>query len=297
MTLPRQILPNSTYLVTRRCTQRQFLLRPSKKTNQIFLYCLALAAQKTGVLIHAFCVMSNHHHLVVTDPDGRLPEFTAHLHKLVAKCINATLGKFENLWSSEQPSQVTLLEDEEVFKKMIYVVCNSVISFLVDSCYQWPGLCSTPKVMRKGKIVAKRPDVFFSEKGSMPENITLEITRPAIYEHLNTSQFIDMFSEAIREKERELRAQAKRSKKRFMGKRKVLKQNPFDRPATTAPWRNLKPQVAGNKWRRMEALGRIKDWLQAYREAWRKWKAGARDVVFPPGTYALVHYGGACCVT
>ncbi|MCC6355521.1 MAG: hypothetical protein IT577_16655, partial [Verrucomicrobiae bacterium] len=40
MTAPRQILPGQLYLVTRRCTQRQLLLRPDETTTQIFLYTL-----------------------------------------------------------------------------------------------------------------------------------------------------------------------------------------------------------------------------------------------------------------
>ena len=41
MSYPRQVLPGMTYLLTRRCTQRQFLLRPSAQTNAILLYCEA----------------------------------------------------------------------------------------------------------------------------------------------------------------------------------------------------------------------------------------------------------------
>ena len=44
MTAPRQVTPGSIYLVTRRCTQRQFLLKPSRAVNEVFLYILALAA-------------------------------------------------------------------------------------------------------------------------------------------------------------------------------------------------------------------------------------------------------------
>jgi hypothetical protein len=33
MSLPRQVLPGQFYLVTRRCTQRQFLLWPDAATN------------------------------------------------------------------------------------------------------------------------------------------------------------------------------------------------------------------------------------------------------------------------
>ena len=34
--LPRQVLPGQFYLITRRCTQRQFLLRPDPVTNTVF---------------------------------------------------------------------------------------------------------------------------------------------------------------------------------------------------------------------------------------------------------------------
>jgi hypothetical protein len=39
-----EMLPRQFYLITRRCTQRQFLLRPDKATNNGFLYCMIDAA-------------------------------------------------------------------------------------------------------------------------------------------------------------------------------------------------------------------------------------------------------------
>jgi hypothetical protein len=49
-------------MVTRRCYQRTFRLRPSLRTNQIMLYCLALAAERTGVQIAAVVVLSRVFH-------------------------------------------------------------------------------------------------------------------------------------------------------------------------------------------------------------------------------------------
>ena len=60
MTAPRQRLRGSTYLVTRRTSQRQFFLRPSEHTNQTFAFLLAVATQLYGVQLHAYCVLSNH---------------------------------------------------------------------------------------------------------------------------------------------------------------------------------------------------------------------------------------------
>ena len=75
------------------------MLRPSALNNKIFRYCLALAAKRTGVIVHGVCVLSDHYHAVVSDPEGRIPEFEAHLNKLVGKCVNAHLGRWESLWS------------------------------------------------------------------------------------------------------------------------------------------------------------------------------------------------------
>src|SRR5215471_5225773 len=47
--LPRQVLPRQFYLVTRRCAQRQFLLRPDAATNNAFLYCLIVAALRSEI--------------------------------------------------------------------------------------------------------------------------------------------------------------------------------------------------------------------------------------------------------
>ena len=93
MTLPRPIIPGQTVMVTRRCTQRQFLLRPSPLVNSILGFCLAVAAQRYGVRLHAFCFFSNHVHLVVTDVEGALPEFTRWFFEFSASTPIAGVGK------------------------------------------------------------------------------------------------------------------------------------------------------------------------------------------------------------
>jgi len=49
MTAPRQVLPGTTSLITRRCSERRFFLRPTAVTNEIFLYVLAVAAKRYNV--------------------------------------------------------------------------------------------------------------------------------------------------------------------------------------------------------------------------------------------------------
>jgi len=80
VSLPRPVREGTTYMITRRTTQRQFLLRPSALTNQIFLYCLAVAAERTGVLLHAVCVLST----AGWKPQGSHP--SSHLPRVDTGC-------------------------------------------------------------------------------------------------------------------------------------------------------------------------------------------------------------------
>ena len=75
VTQPRQVVPGRCYLITRRVAERRFLLRPDATTKQVVLYCIARAAQRYGVELHALQVLSNHYHLVATDTRGELPDF------------------------------------------------------------------------------------------------------------------------------------------------------------------------------------------------------------------------------
>ncbi|ACL67450.1 conserved hypothetical protein [Anaeromyxobacter dehalogenans 2CP-1] len=286
MTAPRQILPHATYLVTRRCAQRQFLLRPSESTNAIVLYVLAVAARRYGILIHAFCALSNHIHLVVTDPGSRLPAFQQYVDALVARAVNASLGRWESFWAPSSYSAVRLVSPADVLDKTAYVLANPVAAGLVRTASEWPGLWSDPSMLGSGKIVVRRPKHFFSANGSMPESVELALVAPPGFD--SADQFREQLVDALAAREREaVRAQEVKGLG-FMGPRKVLAQRPNGRPAPGEPRRALNPRIASrDKWRRIEALGRLLEFLQDYRTALRAWKNGMRAVVFPAGTYGM----------
>jgi len=84
-------------MITRRCTQRQFLMQPDRETNNAFIYCLAVAAERHRIRVLFTAAMSNHHHTGIEDPEGNYPAFIEHFHKLFAKCQNGpprSLGEF-----------------------------------------------------------------------------------------------------------------------------------------------------------------------------------------------------------
>ncbi len=293
MTAPRQVLAGTTYLVTRRCTQRQLLLRPGAATNGIFLYVLALAARRYRVLVHAFCVLSNHFHLVVTDPDARLPAFEQYLDALVARAVNASLGRWESFWAPSSYSAVALASDEDVVSKVAYVLANPVAAGLVRRASEWPGLWSDPR--RFGEtLTAHRPAKFFRRNGYLPESVDLELSVPPGF--ASAQDFRERVSSALEELEGTARRERQSAGRGFLGVAAVLAQKPWKRPAPNERRRNLSPRVAArDKWKRVEALSRLVEFLSAYRSAWAALQRGVRDALFPPGTYLLRIMHGVRC--
>lgn len=294
MTAPRQVLPGTTYLVTRRCSERRFFLKPSRLTNEIFLFVLAVAARRYGVRVHAFCVLSNHHHLLLTDPDARLPAFMQYLGSLVARATNASLGRWEGFWASGGPySAVSLASPEDVVRKAAYVLANPVAARLVRDGDDWPGLRTGLYEVGAATIAAPRPKGFFRTKGQMPDSAELALTLPPGFSSAKELQ--DRVAAALAELEAVVRSEVPAGKRGFLGRARVLAQNPFARPAAAEPRRNLNPRVAScDRWKRIEALTRLSGFLRQYRQARNARRAG-EPMVFPAGTYLLRFEPGVTC--
>jgi putative transposase len=108
--------------------------------RQLYLYTLGVCARQFGVLVHAVTLMSTHEHLIVTDTEGRLPDFLRRLHRLVSLGTNV-LRKWEGpTWDHEQASVVRLLTEQTVIEKIAYVMANPVQAGLVRRAREWPGI-------------------------------------------------------------------------------------------------------------------------------------------------------------
>lgn len=290
VTAPRRILPGATYLVTRRCVQRQFLLRPSKTVNEVFLYLLAVAAERYGILVHAFCVLSNHAHLVVTDPNARLPAFQQFLDALLARVLNASLGRWEAFWAPDSYSAVTLVLPDDVVDKAAYTLANPVEAGLVRWGHLWPGLWSAPERVGGEAFEIGRPRHFFDEKGQLPEKARLKLTPPPGF---TAEVFREQLSTRLAEREA---IAVNEHRGQFLGAVRVIAQRPTARPRPGEPRRGLNPRVASrDKWKRIEVLGRLREFLSRYRTALAERCAGNLKAVFPYGTYLMrVAHGVPC---
>jgi len=296
MPLPREVLPGRTYMITRRCTQRQFLLRPDPATNNAFIYCLAVAAQRAGVLPIFTAAESNHHHTGIYDPLGTYPDFLEHFHKLLAKCMNSLRGRWENFWSSEQTSVLRLVDSADVLDKMVYALTNPCKDNLVAKVTDWPGVNSFEAMLAGETLTAVRPDHFFREDGPMPATATLTFHRPQEFAGMSREEFIGTLRDRVGAVETEAEDRRRATGGRVLGRQAILDQDWRDSPSSHEPRRELNPRVAAkNKWSRIEALQRNKEFGNVYRRAFEAFRNGIKDVLFPSGTFWLRRFAAAVC--
>jgi putative transposase len=297
MSFPRQVLPGTTYMITRRCTQRQFLMRPDPETNNAFIYCLAEAAARHGIDVLFTIANTNHHHTGIYDRHGVFPEFLERFHKLFAKSQNAWRGRSENFWSSEQTSVVHLVDMGAVIDKMTYALTNPVKDDLVEHAEEWPGVNAFEAIVHDQPLTARRPSHFFRDDGSMPATVSLKFVRPPGFESMSQAEFAELVRQNVRLAE-ERAAQDRRLRGvRVLGREGVLRQDWRDYPRNPESRSDLKPNLAArSRWSRMEAIQRNREFRREYASAREAFLNGARDVEFPAGTYWLRRFAKVACV-
>jgi len=285
MSAPRPVFPGTFLTITRRCTQRQFLLRPDDETNNAFVYCLADAARRTGVQVILPQMESNHHHTAAYDPEGRHPEFREHLHKMMARSQNALRGRWENLWSSEEPCSVEVVTAEDLLDQLVYVATNPVKDGLVEKVHHWPGPNFVRALLRGKPMKATRPKHFFREHGVMPAELELVLGLPEHFE--GKEAFLAELERRIAQVEERFAQERAKTGRRVLGRRRVLRQSWRDSPDSREPRRNLRPRFAAkDPATRFALIQRNAEWRAAYRHARRELLTGG-PAQFPYGTYWL----------
>jgi hypothetical protein len=157
-------------------------------------------------------------------------------------------------------SAVALATPDDVVAKAAHTLANPVAAGLVRHGKDWPGVWLAPSLDGK-PIVARRPDAFDRE-------------------------------------EEEAAAKLEEEKRTFASAENALAAATSERPTSVAPRRKLNPRIAARDTAtRIAALFELKAFRKAHREALEKFRKGARDTVFPAGTYLMRVLHGIPCHT
>jgi putative transposase len=289
MSQPRQVVPFATYLITRRILRRHFLLRPDAAITGIILYSLAVSSRLFGVEVHAICAMSSHLHLVVTDVQGVLPDFLQYFHRLVALAAKVLRAWEGPLWEPGAVSAVRLPTPAAVVEKIAYVLANPVAAGLVEHAREWPGAKVWVDDIGRRVLHASRPEVYFDPANPRwPEHAALPITLPLDVEEDSADGFRRAVAAELARMEAQAHEDMREQGRRFLGADQARAVSPYDRSTSFEALRDRNPTFAVGReqkgaWR--AAASAVRAFRDSYRAVLKRWRGGAREALFPVGTW------------
>lgn len=285
----RMFVSGLGYLLTARCCDARFLMRPSRETNEVLGGVLARAARLTGVEVFAFTFQSNHLHLLVRAPHGNLPKFMQFVMSNVARKVGWLVRWRGPFWERRYSAE-PVLDEEALVERLRYILSQGVKDGLVRRCRDWPGL-SCLRMLVRG---SRRTFLWFAwskrwaarnEQASRDrfhprwtERETLELTTLPHWAHLTRKQRARRVLELVRAVEQEAAA----SHPRVLGREKILAQNPDYRPAR--PQRSPRPYChATLASARRAFIEQYRAYVASFRAASQRWRRGELATAFPLG--------------
>ncbi len=131
MTPPRQTLPGRDFEISRRTHEHAFRTLPTCEVKQLFLYVLALGAERYNITIFGVVVMANHDHLQGRDNDGRLQAFVRYVNGLLAWAINALQDLVDGVWRADGYCLLRPQSDKDLVGRMSHLIANPVEAGIV----------------------------------------------------------------------------------------------------------------------------------------------------------------------
>lgn len=270
----RQLIPETYWFVTTRCSDGVQLLRPDAECESIVAYWLgrALSAQP-GIQLLAAVQMSNHLHLVVRDDDSSLSRFMAHFLGQTARAVNRLRNRRGPMLERRFTS-APILDREALTDRIVYCALNPVAANLVRSPKEWPGLCLWEAGSRE---VTWFDETRYRRDRLKNSRVTREKytrrTTITISSDLGPSERATVATALGRRRE-------KTNPRKVLGRAMVLSQSPYSRPGhlsrTPSP---LCHTSCLELW--FGFVKSFRDFRATFREASKLFRSGVTDAAFP----------------
>jgi REP element-mobilizing transposase RayT len=128
--------PGAFYHVTSRGNEQKDVFK-SRKDREKFLEYLASATQRYGALIHAYCLMSNHYHLLLETPAGNLSQIMQHINSAYTTYFNIKRKRAGHLFQGRYKA-ILVEADEYATELSRYIHLNPVRAGIVSNPEDYP---------------------------------------------------------------------------------------------------------------------------------------------------------------
>ncbi len=298
--LPRWIKADAAYAEVQRTVDRCFLFKPDETVRQIIGASAGRALERFPVKLFWLDFNINH------KQDGLAPLSAAPEHiqnvarfhqmfnSLTAVGLNKLFGREGSLYSSRNRSKEAV-DDMSLEQQLFYAATNPAKDGLVDRVSHWKGYSSYKQLATGevekfhyidwsawhragGKKSKKKPAAFI-------KTVTVELSPLPAWEQMPPQKRQAHFRREVRKLEQAFRQQRLKAARPAMGKRKLEKLDPRDRPNTPAIHTRAPLCHASTKEGAAAYREELQKFLDEYWHASEMWLRGIYDVEFPAGSY------------
>lgn len=129
--------PGAFYHVTSRGNEQKDVFK-SQRDREKFLEYLASATERYGAVIHAYCLLSNHYHLLLETPKGNLSQIMRHINGAYTTYFNVKRKRAGHLFQGRFKA-ILVEADEYAMELSRYIHLNPVRAGMVTRPeeYRW----------------------------------------------------------------------------------------------------------------------------------------------------------------
>jgi len=272
--------------VTCRTVHGRFLLKPSRRMNQIVLGVLGRAQRKCPLRIVECVFLSNHYHLLLWVPDAqRLASFMSYFNGNLAREAGRLANWREKFWSRRFQAIVVSEEPYAQIERLEYLLSHGVKEGFVRKPAGWPGVHSA-KAHLHGKplegIWVDRSKAYWARmrgeeivKEEVESTETVVLSKLPCWSHLDDTTYNARIGEVIERIE---------EMGRHNPARLSLPQTPYERPLRSK--RSPAPFFhCASKGARRELFEAYCWFVVAYRDATKRLARGDPSPGFPHGSF------------
>jgi putative transposase len=128
--------PGAYYHITSRGNEQKDVFK-SRRDREKFLEYLASATERYGAVIHAYCLMSNHYHLLMETPEGNLSQIMRHINGAYTTYFNIKRKRAGHLFQGRFKA-ILVEADEYAVELSRYIHLNPVRVGMAEKPGEYP---------------------------------------------------------------------------------------------------------------------------------------------------------------
>lgn len=105
--------------------------------RELFLQVLSETVGRFNWVVHAYCLMDNHYHLLIETPDGNLSKGMRQLNGVYTQRFNRTHKRVGHVFQGRYKA-IIVQKDSYLLELARYIVLNPVRAQMVRSARDWP---------------------------------------------------------------------------------------------------------------------------------------------------------------